>query len=165
MKKGDILLVRHKLDPVAWLIRKVTKSHWNHVAWAIDTHFLIEARGCAIDVCSIKKYLNWKYDVKLIRLKKVTKDQFKEAIKYVSQFKGRRSYFGYIKTILKMLCFKNEALIYTITCSGLIAKGLDMEGYNFILPHSKKPDLITPEDIAQASSRNVTEELKKVVGV
>ncbi len=165
MKKGDILLVHHKLDPVAWLIRKVTKSHWNHVAWAIDSHFLIEARGCAIDTCSIKKYLNWKYNVKLIRLKKVTKEQFKEAIRYISQFKGKRSYYGYIKTILKMLCFKNDAFIRNITCSGLISKGLDMGGYNFIPPHRKKPNLITPEDIAQAPSCNVTDELEKVVGV
>lgn len=162
MKKGDILLVRSKLDPVAWLIRKVTKSHWNHVAWAVDTHFLIEARGRAIDKCSIKKYLNWRYEVKLIRLKKVTKDQFKEGIEYVSQFQGKRKYLSYLKTILRMMFMEDDSRFGVLTCSGLIARGLEEAGYFFLPSHSNNPYLITPEDISKVSSQNVSYELKKV---
>jgi len=162
MKKGDILLIHSKLDPIAWIIRKASNSHWNHVAWAVDTHFLIEARGRAIDKCSIKKYLNWRYEVKLIRLKKVTKDQFKEGIEYVSQLQGERKYLSYLKTILRMVFMEDEIRYGVLTCSGLIARGLEEAGFSFIPNHKKISYQITPEDISKAKARNVTSELKKV---
>jgi hypothetical protein len=44
LKRGDILLV-HSSGLIPWLIRKITQSHWNHVAWAIDSDLIVEAQG------------------------------------------------------------------------------------------------------------------------
>ncbi len=160
MNQGDVLLIQAKLDPLAWLIRLGTKSEWNHVAWAVDNHYLIEARGHGIFIVPITKYLKWQYKVKLIRLKQPTKPQLKEGVRYASQFKGKRSYLKYLKAVLKIFFFQNDAFILTTTCSNLISKGMDMAGYHFIHPHLKKVTLITPEDISKCASRNVSNELK-----
>jgi len=160
LKQGDILLVHSKFDPIAWIIHYFTKSYWNHVAWAIDAHYLIEMKATNINVCSIRKYLNWKYDVKLIRLKNVTKDEFKEAIKYIKQFKIKRSYFTYLKLLLKLLCSDKNKFICGFTCSSFIARALEEVNYYFIPSNKKWIYLITPEDIANSKSKNITYELK-----
>jgi len=161
MKKGDLLLIHSRFDPLAWLIRKITKSYWNHVAWAIDHHYLLEARATAIKVCPITKYLNWKYKVKLIRLKSITKKQLKEAIEYASQFKRKRTYFKYLKIISKIFFYGQDTPLHGFTCSNLIARGLEKEGYYFIPSHKKSPYLVTPDDISKAKASNVSYELLK----
>jgi len=160
MKRGDILLIHARLDPVAWIIRRFTKSYWNHVAWAVDSTHLIEARGRAIAICPVSKYLNCRYSVKLIRLDNVTPKALNEGIEHVSQFQGKRSYFRYLKTLLRMLFMRYESRIGTITCSGLIARGLE-ESKSYILPPSVTPPyFISPEDISKTPSSDVSSELK-----
>ena len=45
IERGDVLMVHTPNDLVCWLIRKITGSYWNHVAWALDFDLLIEAQG------------------------------------------------------------------------------------------------------------------------
>jgi len=45
LTRGDIVLVHTPRSFICWLIRKVTDSHWNHVAWYIGDDRLVEAQG------------------------------------------------------------------------------------------------------------------------
>lgn len=157
MLKGDVLLVYAKFDPVAWLIRRVTKSQWNHVALVIDESRLIEARGTAVSICPVTKYTNWKYNIRLMRFPQFSRSQLQEVVEYVTQFQSRRSYWRYVKTLLHIICFGDYTVRSVVTCSGLLARGFENIGYKFA---NKNTNLITPEDIANSSGLNVTFYLK-----
>jgi hypothetical protein len=47
--RGDIILthtpLKSAMDVIPWLIRKITNSHWNHVAWALGPALAVEAQG------------------------------------------------------------------------------------------------------------------------
>ena len=58
MKAGDILLVKTKYEPISWIIRKVTKSNYNHVCIAFNNKLLINIRAKGIEITPLKKYKN-----------------------------------------------------------------------------------------------------------
>lgn len=155
MKKGDILLIKYKWCPVGWLIRRVTHSKWNHVALAIDHHYLIESKGSGVVISSIKKYLNPKlYKVKLIRLKGLKKKEIKQFVVYAKQQLGKHNYFIYIWTLLKII-FGYVGHVRLMTCSGMIAYCLSQVGVYF--KKNKNPLLITPANINQSKNTiNIT---------
>ena len=156
MKTGDILLVHSKFDPIAWLIRKYTSSYWNHVAWAIDKDNFIEARGTEIGRVSRTKYLNWLYNVKLIRLKNISETELKEALNYISQFKRKRRYIDYLKLIFKIFISNYGSFVCGLTCSNLIGRGLESINY---WDKGKEIYSITPRDISELKSKDVSDEL------
>lgn len=157
MRIGDILFVHAKFDPVAWLIRKVTKSTWNHVAMAIDSEHILEARGTVISVCHVTKYINWKYQIKLVRPMRIRNSELQEAIDFMLQFCKKRSYWTYLKTIFRIWCFQDYTSRGVVTCSAFIARGFENIGHSFA---NKSVYLITPDDISNIKGVDVTTELK-----
>jgi hypothetical protein len=150
IKRGNILLIKHRLDPLGWLIRHYTHSQFNHVAWIIDSANLIESGRYGIAIHPISKYNNsFLYMTKLIRLKNITSKRLNKAIKLISYFDKKPNYLKQLLTFL-LLLLKYEGLLPKSTCSGLIAQALHKVGFTF---NNKKPSRITPEDINQ--SKNV----------
>ena len=58
MRRGDIILVNYRLDPIAWYIKKITNSQFNHVAFVIDNERMVEGKGKGIVISPIKIYKN-----------------------------------------------------------------------------------------------------------
>ena len=153
MKLGDIILVKYKLDPVALVIRIVTGSQWNHVAWALGSHSLIESTGKGIIIRPLSKYRSkWLYRTKILTLKEISPKDLKVALSQATTRKQQEKW-AYMKLIYTMISillgFKGNRL----TCSGFIAKALSTVGWHFLI--NKNPYEITPEDIA--SSKKVEE--------
>ena len=95
MRKGDILLVKYKYDPIAWIIRKVTRSNWNHVCWILDDCHILEIKSGNISRNHIRRYLNKKfYEVKLVRIKGLKKEHLKLAMDYGMKLIKKGNYFS-----------------------------------------------------------------------
>ena len=143
IKRGDLLLIKSKFDPVGCLIRFLTNSQFNHVAWILDSNHIIDYHY-GIVIRSINKYLNKNfYEIKIVRIKKIKKQQLNKAIEILLRTRKKISYFKLILTFI-LLYFKYEGTLPKNTCSGSIAKVLYKVGFKF---NNKKPILITPEDI------------------
>jgi len=155
MKTGNIMLIHSKYDPIAWLIRKITKSYWNHVAWVVHHDTLLEATASRIGLSPIGKYLNWKYDFCFIKLKNISEEKLQQAISYALQFQTKRHYISYLKLLIKYYLAENKVPIMGFTCSNFIARGLETINYYFINPKFKSPYFITPKDIAESKNEHV----------
>lgn len=157
MKKGDILLIRYKFDPIGWLIQLVTKSKWNHVAWALNEFMLIEASGDGIKITPVSKYFKpLYYNIKLIRFKdlskskinKISRKLLKQRCRY-SRLKSLPSYF------LVWFGFKP----FVKNCSNFIYFELRKEGHSLGKRNQK---FINPEDFnSYKNSIDITEELPR----
>ncbi len=149
MKKGQILLIRYRFDPCGWLIRKFTKGNYNHCAWALDSFYLLEAKGRKICITHSDKYIdNINYKVKLLKIENIKKETLKKAIKCGLSFEGRYNYFGWLWTIF-LIAINSKRHLKRLTCSGLIAKSLSFVGVYF--RKDKNPDRITPADIENSN--------------
>lgn len=155
MKPGDILLVKFKFDIVGWLIRRATKSQWNHVALAINDSFIIEGKGRGIIKTSSLKYIwNPLYKTKAIRVKGLKKPQIKKVVNYAKSQVGKSNYFKWLICII-LLVFKYKKPLPRTTCSGLIAEAFNIIGFKF--RGDKQPYEISPADIANAKGmKNVS---------
>ena len=155
MKKGDIILVHSRFDPVAWLIRKATHSYWNHVAICIDNNNLLEVRGRCISISSCRKYIyNDKfYDYKIVRLKNISTKNIRKAVDYMIEI-NEKGYFKWLRACL-MSFFDSKRVFPRRTCSGLIAEAFHTVGFDF--RRDKLPHKITPADIDNNSkTMNIT---------
>ena len=156
MKAGDILLVKTKYEPISWIIRKVTKSNYNHVCIAFNNKLLINIRAKGMEITPLKKYKNnLIYEYKLLRMKGITKEEINKLLANLMLKNFKRSYLTWlikgIEFVIMKKTFKN-------TCSGLIAQAFQSVGYYFRL--DKEPYEITPEDINKRRlMKEVTEEL------
>jgi len=160
MKKGDILLVKYKYDPIGWIIRKVTKSNWNHACWVIDNCHVLEVRCGSVNNNHINRYLNKRfYEVKLVRIKGIKKEYMKLAIDYGMTLIKPGNYFTWLWTIV-LIGFGYTGILPRHICSGLIAESLSVIDYYF--RKDKSPDYITPEDINNGKRvYNVSNDLPK----
>ena len=163
MQQGDILLIKHQLCPIAWLIRLFTKSEYNHVALVINETQLIHMKATGLAITPIKQYLNpFLYKVKLLRLKKPYKDRIPYLNGITRKVIGqqqRYTYFNFIKS--GILLFLGKKVRREI-CSSFVAK---IYSKIDILFNSKKElSEIFPEDINQCKKfKDVTKELFLVV--
>lgn len=150
-KRGNILLVRYKVDILGFLIRAYTKSYWNHVVWIYDENNVIDVRGHFIKIRPISEYLNnKKYAFKILELKNINKQQKEKVLSNCLFYLGNMSYFMWIVSLLGIF-FNVKKELPQVTCSGLVAKSLSTQNWFFF---AKKPiHLITPEDINR--SKNV----------
>lgn len=143
--KGDILLVCYMLDPIAWLIRRVTHSKWNHVAWFIDNDNIIEVRGRGIIISSAERYIkNKTCKYKIIRLKDISPLKLKKAINSAIKEEKQSSWFKWLWSVILIWADYSKTLPRK-TCSGFIAIALSTVDFTFNL--KKEPYKITPEDI------------------
>ena len=146
MKRGDLLLVKYKFDPIGWLIRKVTNGNFNHVAWVISKKQLMEIKGKGVSINSIRKYDNkFLYETKLLRIKDLEPKKIMKAITYAISLKLKRKRFTLWKTFI-LLFLNSKGKLPTLTCSGIIAESLSK--VNWFFSEYKSPRIITPEDIA-----------------
>lgn len=149
-RKGDIILIGYKLDPIGWLIQSYTHSQFNHAAWIVSKTKILEAGRYGITIHPIKKYFNklyFRYEV--VRLKNITSKKLDKAIYSALLASKRGNYLKQILTFILLAC-KYEGILPRPTCSGLIAQSLYKVGFKF---NNKLPSRITPEDIHR--SKNV----------
>lgn len=145
--RGDLLLIKHKFDPVGWLIRKATDGNFNHIAWVINKKQIIEVQGKGASINSIRKYSNkFLYETKVLRIKDIKPEKLIEAIAYAISLKLKRKRWTLWKTFL-LLFLDSKKELPTLTCSGTIAESLSK--VNWFFDKRKKPRNITPEDIAR----------------
>jgi hypothetical protein len=163
MKKGDILLIKSRFDPVGWLIRKFTHCQWNHVAWALNENTLIELKAKGKRITPLKKYLNnFLYKCKLVRIKDLDNCKVDKAIERASQTVFN---YPYSSAILNFILIKFKILkkfprlkFPRLSCSGFVAYYLKSEA-NFKF-NNKNTFFITPKDIDTSKKvKNVSQEL------
>lgn len=148
MNKFDILLVHTCFDPIAWIIRKYTKSEWNHSCFILNKKEIIDCKSIGIKIRPLKRYLNKIfYKTKLIRLENLTKED-KAKIYYIISLLNvtiKTNYFKFLKT-LYLIYKQHEGMFPTLTCSSFIALCLEL-GVGFYVKLNKLTAIITPEDI------------------
>ena len=156
MRRGDIILVNYRFDPISWYIKRITHSQFNHVAFVIDNERVVEGRGNGIVISSIKKYENkFLFKMKVVKLKLDYK-KLNKAVDYAIIQAGKES--NYFKFLYALLSLKHHYFIKPShkTCSGMIAEVLDIVGFRF--RNDKKPLQITPEDINSSEGVENVEE-------
>jgi len=86
LRTGDILLVGSRLDPLAFVIHRVTKSLKNHAmiytGLPSKKHELVEATPRGIKYSSLRNYAGWRYVVDAVRVKGLSSKEYWEAVKY-----------------------------------------------------------------------------------
>jgi len=148
IRKGNILLIANKFDPISYIIKYFTHSKWSHACWCLNESKILESRTSGIIITPIKKYLNKKiYKTKLLSLKGISKDKIKNAMKTGLNYERGRSYFQFLWTLV-LIGFGYARRRPIMSCSGLIANCLSQVGFYF--KQYKNPLLITPADIDQS---------------
>ena len=90
LKTGDMLLSHSKgFKPIAFAIRRLTRSYWNHVSYIVANGeetgpYVIEAQPKGVIRTNLSDYLNGKYNLKVMRLR-------------VKSFKSKKEYANAIK--------------------------------------------------------------------
>jgi len=147
MKRGDILLVKYRYDPVGWIIRKFTHCQWNHVAWFINDKELIELKAIGKRKTLLSHYLNkLLYKCKVVR-PLIDKHKLEKAVE-----RAEKSQFNYpytsaiINFILIRLKITND--LPRLSCSGFIAYYLAQEADFYF--NGKNTWFITPADIEKS---------------
>ena len=149
MKKGDLLLVKFRFDPIGWIIRKATNCNYNHIAWILNKDYIIETRGRGIRINPIQRYNNkFLYKTKVLKLKGITQFKLKKALSYALINVSKGNYFKLLITYFMIFC-KYQGKQPRYSCSGLIAECLSK--VNFYFNKRKKPQNITPADIEKSN--------------
>ena len=157
MRRGDIILIKYKWDfPIGWLIRRFTHCQWNHVAWAINDHELIELKAIGKKRTPLSRYLNkWLYKYKAVR---PLLDNYKleEALKRAEKAQFNYPYSSAIINFI-LIKLKITDKLSRLSCSGFIAYYLSQIGFYF---DGKKTWFVTPKDIEISKKvKDVTNEL------
>ncbi len=150
--KGDLILVKYKLDPVSYLVRKFIKSNWNHIVWVIDKETILEVTSGGIRLSPMSKYNNkYLFETKVIRLKKFSKkkldlimDTHKKWINYTWYNLPRYK----LPLLFTFLAIGFKMKVNRFVCSSYIAYILQWAGVKFT---NKNIMYITPEDIANSN--------------
>ena len=154
MSEGNILLMYHKVDPLAWLIAYLSGGRYNHVTWAINDHEIIESVGKGIIISPLEKFTNDRWDLKLIRLKGLSQAKIKRITKRLIKQQCKYNYIDYLVNFIIMIIKRRT---HRTTCSNLISYELIREGYYI---NKKHPKFIVPEDFnVFKHSIDVTDEL------
>ena len=149
---NHILLINTKFDPVAWLIRLWTHSQYNHCAWILNSHLIVESTRGGIKINHINKYRNpLLYRTKKIYIKQLSNIDKKlinnlltnqvHSVSYIKRF------FVFILVALKI-----HPKSKIPTCSSFIASACSKLGIYF--NESKPLEFITPEDINTSKEVN-----------
>ena len=119
-------------------------SSWNHAVWILNDKEILEVRNKNIKICSLSIYLNSKlYDIKVVKLKKISKFKIEKAINIAKESLGRLSYWRWVISLFLILV-RYPWDLPQFTCSGLIAESLYHCDWKF---KNKPRHLISPEDI------------------
>ena len=133
IERGDILLVHSRFNLVGWLIRKITKSYWNHVAWAVSHDIVIESISSGVQLSPVTKY---KYeDPKYVRVLRfypdhITREQIDMSLAVATTHIGDKYDFPKILQLLWLMIIgmRRELDLKDIDsrfiCSELVAEPL-----------------------------------------
>ncbi len=142
LKRGDILLVHTPDSFICWLIRAVTGSYWNHVAWALGPDLVLEAQaGAGVRLVNSLHYkLDDRKFVKVVRIKKgiISDKQLTAALITAQKYRGS-GYDWWLILQLGWLYLRGKIRTKPADdwhsawiCSELIAKPLwDCAGFRF----------------------------------
>ena len=170
IERGDILLIHSRFNLVGWLIRKITKSYWNHVAWAVSHDIVIESISSGVQLSPITKY---KYeDPKYVRVLRfypdhITREQIDMSLALATTHLGDKYDFPKVLQLLWLMLIgmRRELDLKDIDsrfiCSELVAEPLfkvakfqfvDDVPYENIIPkdidRSRKLFALTPDNPA-----------------
>jgi hypothetical protein len=143
----DILLVHYRFDPIAYLIRLYSKSFYNHCAWILNNHLIIESTRGGIQINSIHKYDNkFLYKTLFVKLPILT-DYNKQQIN--NYLLNKIISINYLLRLFSFICifFRLNRKLIAPTCSNIIASAFATIGICF--NYKKDTTFITPEDIYQ----------------
>ena len=141
MRKGDILLINYFFDPIGWLIKWVTHSKWNHIAFALNEFVVIEGTGRGVKTTHLSKYLDkrW-FTIKLIRFKDLSKPKInKLAVDLVSQ----RTKTPYWKFFISYFLVAFGCKPLCTNCSLLLYEALKRQNHGIKMRNNV---FINPED-------------------
>lgn len=131
MKKGDLLLVRYKFDPIGWLIRRTLHCKYNHIAWILNENYIIEIKSKGIRINSIQKYKNkLLYETKILKILEITPSQLNKAFDYALIRTDKGNYFKLLLTYF-MVYFRYQGEQPRLSCSGFIAECLSKVNFYF----------------------------------
>ena len=154
IKRGDIILVKGTLDPVAFLIRRCLNTAYNHVGIFIDSKNILEVGGRRTRIVPSSKYRNnATYKYKILRIRHLSADKINTAIDYMIEI-NESNYFKWLKACF-MVFFNSSKQLPRRTCSGLIADGLSQ--VNFYFNKYQDPLKITPKNI------NDSKKLRRII--
>lgn len=132
MKKGDILVINYKFDPIGRLLGR----EWGHCAWVLSEDHLLESTIWGIYIVPARKYIfNKNYKVKLLRLRNIKREDLKEAVECG-------------------VCYKEFILFNKKSSTSLIAECLSLVNYYF--RKDKPAKKITLQEIIDS---NLTESI------
>ena len=160
MKRGDILLIQYRFDPIGWIIRYFTHCQWNHVAWFTNDKELIELKARGKRKTPLSHYLNkWLYKCKVVRLS-LNKRKLEKALE-----RAERTQFSYpySSSIINFILIKLQITddLPRLSCSGFIAYYL-AQGASFYF-NGKNTWFVTPKDIESSKKvKDVTNELLSI---
>ncbi len=144
MNRGDIVLFRYAYDPIAFVIRLTTRSHWNHIGIALHGTVILDLRATKKRTAHIHRFTRNKhlYQLKILRIKNLTKETREHVINTINTQPKVRIYW---KMLLKFfLMFLNIPSDIVYNCAEIIAKPLREKGID-VCP-GKDVRLIIPED-------------------
>jgi len=142
---NHILLIHTRFDPVAWLIRLHTKSFYNHCAWILNSHLIIESTRGGIKINHINKYRNpLLYGTKEIYIKKLYQP---DRLLINNLLTNQVRSISYIKRffVLILVALKIKSKSNIPTCSNFIAAACSKLGICF--NEAKPLQFIAPGDI------------------
>lgn len=143
LSTGDILLVKTKFCPISWLIRKITKSNWNHCLLVLDDYHILDHTSNRTKIKSINSYSNkLLYQRKFIKLRSFNYDEKMRIIRRSVNIEISFS-FHYHKFIISLIQILLKKRPIRLTCSGFIGHILK-DCCLIKLP--KRYYLMTPED-------------------
>jgi hypothetical protein len=149
LNKGDILLVSYKWCPLSWIIQLFLGSKWNHTAWIVNEHTILEVKRYGVCVRLIRNYYNhWLYSIKIVRPKNLTQVEI-ELVECL--LLDQKCTAPYSKLLISYLLIAQQSKKQPLrpTCSGFIAHALAQVGFHF---NNKPTHLITPKDIAMSDN-------------
>jgi len=183
IKRGDILLVHTKRSLISWLIRKFTKSYWNHVGLFVSKDnqwpkWVIEALGEGIVGRPFElKYVkvirgdrgkvleinpSKKFRIAIVRVKDLSYEQRKQISNKAYQWALEERRYDYLLLIIGMIL---HLLTFRILkpgwlniktrfiCSELIAIAFN-EIAGITFGKYTASGYVTPSDIAKAAQTN-----------
>jgi len=183
IKRGDILLVHTKRSFTSWLIRRFTKSYWNHVGLFVSKDnqwpkWVIEALGEGIVARPFElKYIkvirddkgnivemkdSGKFHIAVVRVKDLTYEQRKQISNKVYKwaYEGRKYdflllLFGMVLHLLSFRKFRPRWLNKKscFICSELVATAF-AEVAGITFGKYTASGYVTPADIAQEAQTN-----------
>jgi len=157
MRKGNLILVRH-YNLMSSLIRKITKSEFNHIGIFVDEENIVEVKFGGVAKTSFLDFemakAENKLDYAIYKIKDITEEQINIMTTFANTEIGAKYDFAQFISIGLMLLTGCTRRIEPFDnsnrwiCSELISDGAYFAGIEFY--ENIDPDNMSPGDIAKS---------------